>query len=259
MNNLSNIFKENRTQKKAIYTVVGYPNLSLMYEVLDSLISSGVDIIELGMPFSDPVADGPAIQKAHEVALKANISLEHLFQAADYIRARSDIAIVGMGYINPILSYGMEKFLLDCKRSGIDGLIIPDLPPEEYERNFQSFYKTAGISPIFLISPNSSDERIKYIDSLSGGFIYAVSGLSVTGSIRRDDRNKALRIQYLTRLQSLKLSHPIMVGFGISNREDISEIAAFGFGAIIGTAFLNTLQNHKTLKSDIKKFMEQLE
>jgi tryptophan synthase alpha chain len=211
------------------------------------------------MPFSDPVADGPGIQKAHEVALKANITLEHLFLAADYIRERSNIAIVGMGYINPILSYGMEKFLLDCKRSGIGGLIIPDLPPEEFERNFKDIYKSAGVSAIFLLSPNSSDERIKYIDSLSDSFIYAVSGLSVTGSIKRDDKNSASRIQYLTRLKNLKLNHPIMVGFGISNREDISELASFGFGAIIGTAFLNILQNHETLKSDIKNFMEQLQ
>lgn len=258
MNNLSRVFKETNSQKKAIYTVVGYPTLSLMYEVLDSLISSDIDIIELGIPFSDPVADGPTIQKAHEEALKSHVTLEHLFLAAEYIRQRSDKAIVGMGYVNPILSYGMEKFLFDCKKSGIDGLIIPDLPPEEYERNFQVFYKKANISPIFLVSPNSSDERIRHIDSLSQSFIYAISGLSVTGSLKRDDENSALRLQYLTRLHNLKLSNPIMVGFGISNREDLTQLASFGFGAIIGSAFLNSLKKSETIKSDIEIFMEQL-
>lgn len=252
MNRLDSVFQKRTSPALAIYTVVGYPTQDKTLSVTDAVCESGADIIELGMPFSDPVADGPVIQKAHHASLLNGTTFKEVFAAARNLRQKKS-AVVLMGYINPVLAYGMEKFLNDAAQCGVDGIILPDMPPEEFERA-GSLYEKNNVYPIFLVSPNSSDARIRYLDSLSKGFLYAVSSLAITGTSKQDDEKRSA---YLHRLESLKLKNPVMVGFGISNKTDFDSVTKCAQGAIVGSAFINLIAGKDSSPDHIQSFVRQ--
>ena len=227
-------------KKLNIYFTAGVPKLNDTTEILKLIQSSGADYIEIGMPYSDPVADGPVIQKAHEIALKNGMTISKLFEQLKSVKNEMNIPIILMGYINPVLSFGFEEFCKECKESGVSGLIIPDLPPVEFEKNYRSILEKHNLNFIFLVTPETSDERIKYLDSLSSGFLYAVSSSSTTGNESKEINNE----EYLNRLANLGLKNPVMIGFGIKNKSDFDKVTEKADGGIIGTAFVNILLNN---------------
>lgn len=241
MNRLDKVFIETRRPLLSVYTVVGYPSKDASTVLLHDLCRAGVDFIELGIPFSDPVADGTTIQGAHQTALQNGTKLRDLFVSAQTIRQTYDTPLVAMGYINPVLQYGFDRFLLDAAQAGIDGLILPDLPPEVYEKRYRHQFDAYGIHPIFLISPNTPAERINYLDSLSKGFIYAVSSLSVTGSTGGELKEREV---YLQRIAQMKLKNPVIVGFGIRTKDDFNQITPYTRGGITGSAFIEYIKNN---------------
>ncbi|NNC69657.1 MAG: tryptophan synthase subunit alpha, partial [Flavobacteriaceae bacterium] len=199
---------------------------------------AGVDMIEIGLPFSDPLADGPTIQESSSKALKNGMTTEKLFNQLNDIRQQVDIPLIIMGYFNPILQYGVEAFCKRCKEIGIDGLIIPDLPVDVYHENYQSIFEAYGLINVFLITPQTSDDRIRFIDSVSNGFIYMVSSASTTGA--KADFEKE-QIDYFERIANLNLKNPRIVGFGISNHKTFLQATQYANGAIIGSAFIKQL------------------
>ena len=228
-------------KKLNIYFTAGIPQLKDTTEILKLIQSSGADYIEIGMPYSDPVADGPVIQKAHEIALKNGMTIAELFGQLKTVKSEMNIPIILMGYINPVLSFGFEEFCKECKESGVSGLIIPDLPPVEFEKNYRKILEKYNLNFIFLVTPETSDVRIKYLDFLSSGFLYAVSSSSTTGNNSKEINNE----DYLNRLANLGLKNPVMIGFGIKNKSDFDKVTEKAAGGIIGTAFVNILLNNK--------------
>ncbi|MGO4710480.1 tryptophan synthase subunit alpha [Chryseobacterium sp. 2TAF14] len=236
-------FPASSTQPKLlnIYFTAGIPQLENTAEIIKLIQDSGADMMEIGMPYSDPVADGPVIQKAHELALNNEMTISTLFSQLKSIKNDIRIPVILMGYINPVLSFGFENFCRECSESGVSGLIIPDLPPVEFEKNYQQILKKYSLNFTFLVTPETSDERILYLDSLSSGFLYAVSSSSTTGSENTVLKNE----NYLNRLSALKLKNPVMIGFGIKSKEDFENVTEKADGGIIGTAFVNILLNNK--------------
>ena len=224
-----------------IYFTAGIPQLEDTAEIIKLIQDSGADMMEIGMPYSDPVADGPVIQKAHELALNNGMTISTLLSQLKSIKNEIRIPIILMGYINPVLSFGFENFCIECSESGVSGLIIPDLPPVEFEKNYQQILEKYNLNFTFLVTPETSDERILYLDSLSSGFLYAVSSSSTTGNENAVLNNE----DYLSRLASLPLKNPVMIGFGIKSKEDFENVTQKADGGIIGTAFVNILLNDK--------------
>jgi len=222
----------------SIYFTAGYPQLNDTVRILKSLQNSDVDMVEIGMPFSDPLADGPTIQNSGSIALKNGMTTKLLFEQIKDIRKEITIPLILMGYLNPILQFGIEKFCKSCADVGIDGLIIPDLPVKEYEELYKEIFKKYGLIDIFLITPQTSEERIRYIDKISNGFVYMVSTASTTGG--RDSFNKA-QTDYFKRIAIMELRSPQIVGFGISNKETFNQATQYSKGAIIGSAFIKHL------------------
>lgn len=222
----------------SIYFTAGYPQLEDTVPVIESLQASGADMIEIGLPFSDPLADGPTIQESSTRALKNGMTTEKLFSQLEGIRERVSIPLLIMGYFNPILQYGMEDFCKKCVETGIDGLIIPDLPVEVYYENYREIFEAHGLINVFLITPQTSEERIRFIDSISNGFIYMVSSASTTGA-----RNTFgdVHSAYFGRIHKMGLKNPQLVGFGISNHSTFIQATTYARGAIIGSAFVKTL------------------
>ncbi|WP_313503391.1 tryptophan synthase subunit alpha [Kaistella carnis] len=241
-------------KKLNIYFTAGIPKLKDTTEILKLIQNSGADYIEIGMPYSDPVADGPVIQKAHEIALKNGMTIAELFGQLKWVKSEMKIPIILMGYINPVLSFGFEKFCEECKDSGVSGLIIPDLPPVEFEKNYRSILKKYNLNFIFLVTPETSDERIKYLDSLSSGFLYAVSSSSTTGNEAKEINNE----EYLNRLANLGLKNPVMIGFGIKNKSDFDKVTEKADGGIIGTAFVNILLNNDDWTKNGEDFIRSI-
>lgn len=237
----------NRIQQKlqkdkkllSIYFTAGYPNLNDTKTIIENLEKSGVDMIEIGLPFSDPLADGPTIQASSTEALKNGMTTELLFEQLKDIRKTVSIPLIIMGYFNPMLQYGMEAFCKKCAEIGIDGLIIPDLPVDVYHEEYQELFEQYNLINTFLITPQTSDERIKYIDSISKGFIYMVSSAGVTGA--KNSFGNA-QTDYFKRIADLNLNAPQIVGFGISNAETFTTATQYAKGAIIGSAFIKHLQ-----------------
>ncbi len=248
-NRNSNIFKMNNrinqlfTKKKnnilSIYFTAGYPNLTDTVQIVQQLEQSGVDLIELGIPFSDPSADGPTIQKSNEQALRNGMSLHLLFDQLKDIRNTVTIPLILMGYVNPVLQFGVEAFCKKCNEAGIDGVILPDLPVEEYKSRYQNIFKKYNLINIFLISPQTSNERIQWIDKASEGFIYMVSSSSTTGAGKKAEDFKT---DYFSRIETLNLNNPRLIGFGISDRSTFNKACQYASGAIIGSAFVSALQ-----------------
>lgn len=222
----------------SIYFSAGYPELSDTVKIIQDLEKNGVDMIEIGLPFSDPLADGPTIQESSTAALKNGITTEVLFNQLSTIRETVSIPLIIMGYFNPMLQYGVEAFCKKCKEIGIDGLIIPDLPVDVYHEEYQVIFEKYDLINVFLITPQTSEERIRFIDSVSNGFIYMVSSASVTGSKSGFGNTQT---EYFERIAAMNLKNPQIVGFGISNSETFQHATKTTKGAIIGSAFIKHL------------------
>ncbi|MCJ8497962.1 tryptophan synthase subunit alpha [Chryseobacterium salipaludis] len=243
-----------KKKKLNIYFTAGIPQLNDTGRVLQMIQDSGADYVEIGMPYSDPVADGPVIQRAHEKALANGMTISILFSQLKEIRDRITIPVILMGYLNPVLQYGFENFCREARDAGVQGLIIPDLPPVEFERAYKKVTEQYQLDFIFLITPETSVERIYYLDKLGSGFLYAVSSSSTTGQQSKQVYNE----NYLNRLQSLPLKNEIMVGFGISNCEDFKQISAKVDGAIIGSAFVKILLDDPDWETSGAAFIENI-
>lgn len=241
-------------KKLNIYFTAGIPTLEDTVEIMKTIQNSGADMMEIGMPYSDPVADGPVIQEAHELALKNGMTIAKLFSQLKSVKDEIKIPVILMGYINPVLSFGFEKFCEECANSGVSGLIIPDLPPIEFEKNYQPILEKYGLNFTFLMTPETSKERIQYLDSLSSGFLYAVSSSSTTGNENKEVKNE----EYLNKLASLNLKNPVMIGFGIKNKADFEQVTEKSQGGIIGTAFVKILLENKNWKEKAKAFIKSI-
>ena len=233
--------KEKLSENKkilSIYFTAGYPQINDTIPILESLEKNGVDMVEIGLPFSDPLADGPTIQASSTQALRNGMTTELLFEQLEGIRDTVSIPLIIMGYFNPVLQYGVEAFCKKCNEIGIDGLILPDLPLAEYKEHYKPIFEKYGLANIFLITPQTSEERIREIDAASSGFIYMVSSASTTGAQQGFGSKQE---HYFSRISSLSLSNPQIVGFGISNAKTFSQATANANGAIIGSAFIKML------------------
>ncbi len=223
----------------SIYFSAGFPALNDTVDIIKNLEKSGVDMIEIGLPFSDPLADGPTIQESSTKALKNGMHTALLFEQLKDIRKEVTIPLILMGYFNPMLQYGVEAFCEKCHEVGIDGFIIPDLPAQVYHEEYKSIFDRYGLLNIFLITPQTSDERIRYMDSISEGFIYMVSSASTTGA---QSGFGAVQQNYFKRVADLNLKNPQIVGFGISNHETFTQATTHAKGAIIGSAFIKHIE-----------------
>ncbi len=252
MSRISNLFKSN-SEKVIPFITAGFPELDSTVELVLSAERAGADMIEIGMPFSDPLADGPIIQASSMKAIENGINLDIIFKQVGKIREASNIPLILMGYINPILNYGKLEFLDYCMLLGIDGLIIPDLPPEEAEE-WVLECKNRKISPILLVAPNTSNERIKMISKMAGDLIYCVAILGITGSGSSSTNKLAL---YLERVKE-NSSTPYIVGFGISNREDVENINSMSNGAVVGSALINRINRTEIPAGEVEKFIKEL-
>lgn len=244
MNRIEQKLKEDK-KILSIYFSAGYPNLNDTVQIIQDLEKSGIDMIEIGLPFSDPLADGPTIQESSTAALKNGMTTQILFDQLKDIRKTVSIPLVIMGYFNPMLQYGVEAFCQKCAEIGIDGLIIPDLPVDVYADEYKTTFEKYGLINIFLITPQTSDERIRFIDSVSNGFIYMVSSASVTGSQAGFGNTQET---YFKRIADLNLKNPQIVGFGINNAETFKQATQYAKGAIIGSAFIKHLTEEGTSK-----------
>ena len=252
MNRINKKLKEDK-KLLSIYFTAGYPKINDTVSIIKNLEKSGVDMIEIGLPFSDPLADGPTIQASSTQALKNGMTSDILFNQLKDIRNSVSIPLIIMGYFNPMLQYGVEDFCKKCKEVGIDGLIIPDLPVDVYNDNYKSTFEKYGLINVFLITPQTSDERIRYIDSVSNGFIYMVSSASVTGS---NSGFGDAQTNYFKRIADMKLNNPQIVGFGISDNETFTQATQHAKGAIIGSAFIKHVTNNGT--HSIDKFVKSI-
>ena len=237
----------------SIYFSAGYPDLNSTAEIIQKLEKSGVDMIEIGLPFSDPLADGPTIQASSTTAIRNGMTTNLLFEQLKDIRKTVEIPLLIMGYLNPILQFGIENFCKKCAETGIDGLIIPDLPADFYAENYKSLFEKYGLINVFLITPQTSAERIEYIDSVSNGFIYMVSSAGVTGN-QVDFGNKQL--DYFERIAALNLKNPQIIGFGINNKSTFNQSVKHAKGAIIGSAFIKNITQNGI--SEIDNFIKNI-
>jgi len=244
MNRINKVLKEKK-DILSIYFTAGYPNIDDTIEIIKQLDRSKVDMIEIGLPFSDPLADGPTIQESSTKALKNGMNTSRLFEQLKNIRTITDIPIIIMGYFNPILQYGVENFCEDCKKSGVDGLIIPDLPMDIYLKQYQEIFKKQNLLNMFLITPQTSNERIRLIDKISNGFIYMVSSSSITGSEKSYGEEQKI---YFKRINDLKLKSSLLIGFGISDNNNFKEAINHSQGAIIGSAFIKHIAQNGVYK-----------
>jgi tryptophan synthase alpha chain len=254
-NRINKLFQEKKEQVLSVYFTAGYPNLEDTVPTIQELVKNGVDLIEIGMPFSDPVADGPVIQHSSLIALQNGMSIRKLFDQLKDIRQTVDIPLILMGYINPVLQYGVEAFCLKCKEIGIDGLIIPDLPMDVYQEEFKAVFEASNLHNIFLITPQTSDERLKLIDEVSSGFIYMVSSNATTGA---KSSVSDIQNEYFERVNSSGLKNPRMIGFGISNAETFANACQFAHGAIIGSAFVKALEGDESLSLKVSRFIKSI-
>ena len=238
MNRINQLFKTKTENILSIYFCAGHPTLQGTAHTIKTLQQRGIDMIEIGIPFSDPMADGPVIQNAATKALRNGMSLKTLFSQLEGIRPEVSIPLILMGYLNPIMLFGFEAFCQRCTEVGIDGMIIPDLPFRDYLETYKPVADRYGLRIIMLITPETSDERIRFIDQHTDGFIYMVSSASTTGAQHSFDDTKQA---YFNRIHNMHLQHPCMIGFGISNRQTLLSAQANAAGAIIGSKFVSLL------------------
>jgi tryptophan synthase alpha chain len=254
MNRLQQLFQNKKKDILSIYYTAGYPNLTDTLTIAEALEKSGADFLEIGFPYSDPVADGPTIQASSKQSLDQGMTLPILFDQLKDLRQHVTIPILLMGYVNVVLQYGVEEFCKKCKEVGVDGCIIPDLPMYEYEEMYQSIFEKYGLSNIFLVTPQTSVERIQKIDGLSNAFIYLVSSSATTGSNLAVSENSTA---YFKRIADMGLNNPLVIGFGISTRATYNAANEYASGAIIGSAFVKALANGGSLEENVKGFMKE--
>ncbi len=252
MNRINQLFQEKDKNILSIYFTAGHPSLDASVSIIKALADAGTDMIEIGIPFSDPMADGPVIQQSSATALKNGMSLHRLFQQLKGIRDNVDIPLLLMGYLNPVFRYGIEDFCKSCAETGIDGVILPDLPLDIYMEQCRQLFQKYGLHNIFLVSPQTSDERIRMIDENSHGFIYMVSASSTTGV---KGSFSDIQVEYFRRIQQMNLMHPRLVGFGISDNSTFEIACKYAHGAIIGSAFIKMLTDATDLETEIWKFI----
>ncbi len=259
MSRIEKIFRDSPTGQKIlnVYCTAGYPRINSLIEVMSSLHQEGVSIMEIGIPYSDPLADGPVIQKSNSIALGNGMTIQKLFDQLRNFRqlhALEDLSVILMGYLNPILQYGFEKFCSVAATTGIDGLIIPDLPEFEFENEYGPIIKKYNLDFIFLITPETSTQRIKKLDSLSTGFLYAVSSSSTTGK----DKSLGGMHDYLSKLKTMELKNPVLVGFGINDRASFDMACSLADGAIIGSAYIKALEKAPDIHAATSAFISSI-
>jgi tryptophan synthase alpha chain len=251
MSRIQKLFTEKSNRVLNVYCTAGYPELNDTLPVIESLQESGVDLIELGIPYSDPLADGPVIQLSSMKAIHNGMTLKNLLDQLKDFRKRISIPVILMGYMNTILQYGFEDFCKECAAIGIDGLILPDLPIYEFETEYGPIIKKYGLDFIFLVTPETPPLRIRKLDELSSGFLYAVSSSSTTGK----NKDVSLQQEYFQRLREMKLKNPVLVGFGIHDKSTFDAACRHTNGAIIGSAFIKALGDGKQIREVTKEFI----
>jgi len=255
MNRIDKLFEKEKNGILSVYFTAGFHNLHDTVPVIQSLEKNGVKLIEIGIPFSDPMADGPVIQASGSKALQNGMSLKLLFNQLANVRESVEIPLVLMGYLNPIMQFGFDNFCAEANRCGIDGVIIPDLPFEDYLENYKSIAEAYGLHMIMLITPETSNERIRLIDKHTGGFIYMVSTASVTGAKSAfGDEN----IAYFQRVNAMKLKNPRLIGFGISNKATFDAACDNASGAIIGSKFVSLLESERSIDKAVERLIEAI-
>nr|WKN36568.1 tryptophan synthase subunit alpha [Tunicatimonas sp. TK19036] len=252
---IDQLFEQKKEHILSVYYTAGFPQLNDTVRIAEYLEQAGADLIEIGMPYSDPLADGPTIQGSSQQALNNGMSIRILLEQLQAIREKVNIPLILMGYLNPVIQYGVERFCQQCQQIGIDALIIPDLPMQAYLNEYKAMFESYGLYNIFLITPQTSEERIRLIDEHSHGFIYMVSSASVTGAKGNITEQQ---ISYFNRIQAMKLRHPQLIGFGISNHETFSQASQYAQGAIIGSAFIKVLTESEDLKKGITDFIQSI-
>lgn len=255
MNRLNQLFARKRQDILNIYFTAGYPKLEATEEIILSLDKAGADLIEVGMPYSDPLADGPTIQESGMQAIKNGMDLPTLFEQLAAVRPKTELPLVVMGYFNQVMQYGEQAFVDKCVEVGVDGVILPDLPLYEYETFYKDMFERAGLPINFLITPQTSEARIRKIDELTKGFIYMVSNASITGA-KRDITPQ--QIDYFNRISAMNLQHPRLIGFGISNYKTFSTACAYANGAIIGSAFIRALAKAEDIEKTVREFVQMV-
>ena len=253
MNRITHLFETKKKNILSVYFTAGYPQREDTAELLKVLQAKGIDMVEVGIPFSDPMADGPVIQEASNRALRNGMTLRLLFEQLESIRSEVHIPVLLMGYLNPVMQFGFEAFCRRCSEAGIDGVIIPDLPFADYMAGYKQVAGKYDIKMVMLITPETSEERIRLIDEHTGGFIYMVSSAATTGAQQSFDEQKQA---YFQRINGMNLRNPRLVGFGVSNKATYAAAAAHSSGAIIGSKFIQLLNTEPTLEAAAGKLLQ---
>lgn len=254
MNKLDQTFSSGKKNILNIYCTAGYPKLESTVSIMLALQQHGADIIELGIPYSDPIADGPVIQQSNMQALANGISIKKIFSQLNAVKDQLHIPVILMGYLNPVMQYGLEKFCKDAAAAGVSAIILPDLPMNEFEYVYKSLFEKYGLHFIFLISPQTSNERILRADKLSNGFIYAVSSAATTGK----DTNFANQEFYFKKIKKMQLKNPVLIGFGIKDSTTFNLACRYASGAIIGSAYIKALQSSNDIEETTALFLKAI-
>ena len=245
MNRLNELFRNKKEALLSLYFTAGYPELNSTVDIAEAVEKAGADFIEIGFPYSDPLADGPVIQHSSQISLQNGMNLKVLFEQLKELRKRVNILVLLMGYVNPVLQYGVKNFCESCASVGVDGIIVPDLPMYEYEELYKDNFIGNNLSNIFLVTPQTSEERIRKIDELSNGFIYLLSSSSTTGKNLKVSEEAEI---YFSRIRDMKLKNPTMIGFGISDQASFNKAAEYTRGAIVGSAFVKFLGTENAMQ-----------
>lgn len=254
-NRITELFQKKDKNILSVFYTAGFPKKADTVVIAKYLQEAGADMIEIGIPFSDPVADGPVIQESNKVSLEQGMTVANLLKQVKEIRKEVELPIVLMGYLNPVMQFGVDRFCREASEAGVDGLILPDLPLEEFKKEYQAVCEKYNLSVTFLVAPSTSEHRLREIDELSSGFIYAVSASSTTGA--KNDFSED-QISYFKKLSEMKFTNPFLIGFGISTHQTFSKAARYSSGAIVGSAFISLLKSSTDFRKDITDFVGEL-